>query len=344
MPRVQEPIADGPEKVVPKGLLRDLRPEQVVPSKNNPRRLFDEGPLRDLRDNIRQHGVLVPITVYPIKGQPDKFAILDGERRHRCTVDLRNEGVEITLPANIVDPPSKVAGLLYMFSIHGFREQWELMPTALSLETVMRDLGEKENNKLVNLTGLSEPQIERCKKLLKFPKKFQNLSLDPNPRTRIPSNFWIEALPLIDLTEKIFPDLYQQLGRDGVTQKLVDKYRAGAIKSVIHFRRVMEAYEFAEGGRKKVVVDRIRHYILNADLETRKAFDEFVMDNRRVQNAIGACQSFIDDLRRYKLRYVADKEELSVALGKVRTYVDYLIERLKGSDPPPLDESPGEDI
>jgi len=341
MPKAQESVAS---QVIPKGLLQNLLPEQVVPSKTNPRRLFDERPLRDLRDNIRQHGVLVPITVYPIKGQPDKYAILDGERRHRCCVDLQNEGLRVTLPANIVEPPTKVAGLLYMFSIHGFREAWELMPTALSLETVMRDLGERDNQKLVNLTGLSEPQIERCKKLLKFPKKFQDLSLDPDPKTRIPSNFWIEALPLLELCEKILPDLDAKLGRDGITQKLVDKYRAGAIKSVIHFRRVMEAYEFAEGGRKKVVLDRIRSYILQTGLETRKAFDEFVMDNRRVQNAIAACTNFVDDLRRYKLRYVADKDELFEALSKVRSYVDYLMERLKGSDPPaPMDETPEKD-
>src|SRR5262249_14527669 len=146
------------------------------------------------------------------------------------------------IPANIVDPPSRVAGLLYMFSIHNYRQQWELMPTALSLETVINELGENDTAKLEKLTGLSEPQIERCKKLLLFPKKFQNLSLDPDPKTRIPSNFWIEVLPVLDLVKDALSDLYNQLTRDGVTQKLVDKYRAGRIRSVIHFRKVIEAY------------------------------------------------------------------------------------------------------
>lgn len=123
-------------KVVPRGVLQDLLPEQIVPSKNNPRLLFDPEPLNDLRNNIRQHGVLVPITVYPLKGQ-EKCGILDGERRHKCCVDLQAEGLSLTIPANIVEPPTKIAGLLYMFSIHNFREQWELMPTALSLQTVM---------------------------------------------------------------------------------------------------------------------------------------------------------------------------------------------------------------
>src|SRR5262249_4372338 len=172
-------------KVVPKGTLKYLSVEEVIPSRNNPRLLFDPEPLRLLRESIREKGVLVPITVYPLRGQ-DKFGILDGERRYRCCAQLRDEGIVKEIPANIVDPPSRVAGLLYMFSIHNYRQQWELMPTALSLETVINELGENDTAKLEKLTGLSEPQIERCKKLLLFPKKFQNLSLDPDPKTRIP--------------------------------------------------------------------------------------------------------------------------------------------------------------
>ena len=182
-------------QVIPAGQLRHLTPEEVKRSSNNPRHLFDPDQLLELKKNIAEHGVLVPITVYQAKGQA-KFSILDGERRYRCVVELTKEGhkakngAELKLPANVVEPPSKIAGLLYMFSIHNFREAWELMPTALSLKIVMEELEERDNKALSKLTGLSEPQIERCKKLLAFPERFQELSLDPNPTTRIPSNFW----------------------------------------------------------------------------------------------------------------------------------------------------------
>ncbi len=110
-----------PEALIPLGELKTLSTGQIIPSQNNPRVLFDPEPLRDLRDNIRQHGVLVPLTVFPVKGQ-DKYRILDGERRYRCCVDIEREGMIIPIPVNIVRPPNKVAGLLYMFSIHEFRE------------------------------------------------------------------------------------------------------------------------------------------------------------------------------------------------------------------------------
>jgi len=157
-------------QVVPSGHLRRLSADEIKPSTNNPRVLFDPPQLAELKKNIAQHGVLVPITVFQPKGQ-SKYSILDGERRYRCVVELNREGhlgpdrKPLQLPANIVEPPTFIAGLLYMFSIHNYREAWELMPTALSLNTVMEELGETDNAKLMKLAGLSERQIERCKTL-----------------------------------------------------------------------------------------------------------------------------------------------------------------------------------
>ncbi len=325
----------GSHGIVPKGTLKQLSVDEVVRSRNNPRLLFDPEPLQLLKDSIREKGVLVPIIVYPLKGQ-EKYGILDGERRYRCCAQLHEEGMSLKIPANIVDPPDRVAGLLYMFSIHNYRQPWELMPTALSLETVMTELGEQDTHKLEKLTGLSEPQIERCKKLLTFNKHFQNLSLDPDPKTRIPSNFWIEVLPVLDLVHEVLPDVYNRFRKDGVTQKLVDKYQAGKIKSVIHFRKVVEAYKLAEDHNRQVVIDRIRSYILNPDIETRSAFDEFVLDAKRIQDAIQISNQYLIDIKKLKLQNSADyKDDLLSSLSEIRDYLDYVLDKLKGVEPPP---------
>jgi ParB/RepB/Spo0J family partition protein len=329
-----ENVAEKVSEVVPHGSLKQLTIKDIKPSANNPRLLFDPQPLTELRENIRQHGVLVPITVYQIRGQA-KYAILDGERRYRCCVDLANEGIELRIPANVVDPPTKIAGLLYMFSIHNFREAWELMPTALSLGLVMKDLGEEDTDKLAHLTGLSAPQIERCKKLLEIPERYQKLSLDPDPQTRVPANFWIESAPVLDLTKRLTPTMYARLGKWGVQDKLVEKYKAKRIKSVIHFRRIMEADEIVEGdNEKRKLAKRLEEYVTNVDLETRRAFDEFVVDNRRISTAISACDEFISKLERAKLAFVVDRDELRRALEKVTKYIDALLDRLKGTDAP----------
>jgi ParB family transcriptional regulator, chromosome partitioning protein len=325
--------------VVPQSTLKRLKVSDIKPNPNNPRMLFDKLPLNELKENIRLHGVLVPITVYEVKGQ-NKYAILDGERRYRCCVDLEGEGIELTIPANIVDPPDKIAGILYMFSIHNFREQWELMPTALSLQIIIKELGEDDTARLSKITGLSDPQIERCKILLGYPKKYQDLSLEPDPVTRIPSNFWIEAYPVLNLAEETLPTLSKKIGRDGITDNLIEKYQAKQIKSVIHFRRIIEAYDVASENKKeqKRVVDRLAEYITDVNLETRKAFDEFVVDNRRIQGSIKACDDFVSLLKRSKLEHALDKDELIIALRKVREYIEKLLQKLEGNDRPDSDK------
>jgi hypothetical protein len=231
-----------------------------------------------------------------------------------------------------------IAGLLYMFSIHNFRSDWELMPTALSLKIVMEHLGETDNFKLSKLTGLSERQIERCKTLLTFPERFQKLSLDPDPKTRIPSNFWIEALPVLDLATKEVERI-KKLGRNAATDKLVDKYRDGKIKSVIHFRRIMESYDLAEDDAptRAKVVRRIERFFFDPKLETRAAFDEFVVEKKRIQNAISACESFVAQLQKFKLTYTTDEDErtnLTNALKRVQEYCNQLEQALRGGDDP----------
>ena len=317
-----------------------LKVGDIKPSSNNPRGLFDPEPLHDLKDSIRLHGVLVPITVYQPKGQT-KYSILDGERRYRCCTELVAEGRELDIPANVVNPPDKLAGLLYMFSIHNFREAWELMPTALSLRIVMDEMEETDNRRLSELTGLSDPQVKRCRILLEFPDRFQKMSLDPDPTTRIPSNFWIEAFPVLSLYERELPDLMLEYGRDGITDKLVEKYRAGKIKSVIHFRRIMEAYD--DERRRPDVIERLRQYILDVQLETRKAFDEFVEEARKIETAVDACDVFLRQVQRLKLDYTVDRARITRALQDVRDYADQLLQRLAGEDAPTEQRAEDED-
>jgi hypothetical protein len=116
--------------------LKDLALSDIAPNPHNPRIIFDEKDLDDLKDSIRNAGVLVPITVYENNepNSPDKYILLDGERRWRCAKVL---GLP-TIPANIVDKPKDVTqNILYMFNIHYFRKQWELFPTALKLEKII---------------------------------------------------------------------------------------------------------------------------------------------------------------------------------------------------------------
>ena len=321
--------------MVPRGKLIYLGVHDLRPSPHNPRRLFDPEPLAVLKKSIGQHGVLVPLTIYPLPGQK-KYAIVDGERRYRCCSDLSNEGADIQIPANVVAPPDSISSLIYMFNIHQFRQQWELMPTAIALRSVIEELKTNDDRELTELTGLGARQVERCKIILSFPDRYQKMSLDSDPMVRIPSNFWVELHPVLDLVDVLLPDLAKEESRDGITNRLIEKYRKKMIKSVIHFRRILEAYDVQEDKEgRNAVADRLRDYILRPDLETRAAFDDFITDRRRVQKATQATDKFLSELRKARIDHATDdKNELIQKLTSVIQFVQDLLEKLEGEDPP----------
>ncbi|MGD9838463.1 MAG: ParB/RepB/Spo0J family partition protein [Afipia sp.] len=51
----------------------------------NPRRTFSDAELDELSSSIKQHGVIQPIVVRPVKGATDRFEIIAGERRWRAS-------------------------------------------------------------------------------------------------------------------------------------------------------------------------------------------------------------------------------------------------------------------
>lgn len=335
--------------------LRKLSLSEIQPSANNPRLLFDKEPLEELERSIRAHNVLVPITVY-WDAVLQKYRIIDGERRYRCCRLLTDEGLadRNLIPANVVDPPDPLSRILYMFVIHKYREDWQLMPTALALRDIMEELGESSSDtrRLKELTGLSAMQIDRCRILLTFPKKYQDMSLEEHTRDRIPSNFWIEAYPLLNYIEENSGDLGISLsGREAVIDRLVEKYRLGAIKSVIHFRRVMDALtlpttrDAVEEQMHGLAEARtaLRDWLENAHLETRSTFDRLFRDDKRVIQALEMCATFRTKLASLRLDDTVDRAGLRAELLAVSNSIAGLIERLGVTEQPSLLDSLDED-
>lgn len=244
----------------------------IAPNPHNPRRLFDKEPMSILRESIKNLGVLVPITVYPkIEGEvhptSDQFVVLDGERRWRCVISLKMKKI----PGIIVQHPTETENILVMFHIHNLREGWQLMPTALKLEVLMNKLGEKNERKLFVLTKLSIGQIRRCKILLSYPKRFQNLMLAP-PTRRLKSDFFIELdrIRRPALRERFPP--WTKRGDSKCVELILNKYLNKKIKAVTEFRKLAEIY------RGSVRLRKITQFY--------KALDKFLEDPNSGINSI----------------------------------------------------------
>ena len=64
-------------------MLMCVRMDRIRANPRQPRKRFDEGPLRELAASIKKNGLMQPITVRPT-GEEDTFEIVAGERRWRA--------------------------------------------------------------------------------------------------------------------------------------------------------------------------------------------------------------------------------------------------------------------
>lgn len=66
--------------------IRNIPLTDICPSELNPRKTFDQESLYELSENIKENGLIQPITVRKLpKGGDHKFEIVCGERRYRAT-------------------------------------------------------------------------------------------------------------------------------------------------------------------------------------------------------------------------------------------------------------------
>lgn len=233
----------------------------LKPNPHNPRRLFDKEPLKVLEDSIRKVGILVPLTVFKAKGDP-KYTILDGQRRWMCAENIGLEEV----PINEVEEPTLAQNIVTMFQIHKLRLDWELMPTALKLEVLMEELQERRDKPLAAHTGLDVAVVQRCKKLLWYPKHYQELMLFSAPSDRVKADFFIELYPILNdqLVKKA-----EWYNRNEIIEKFLSKYRErkSGLKSITDFRKIKQHVTAARrSGNEILILKKLKEYIDSDEL------------------------------------------------------------------------------
>lgn len=246
---------DMSEQLAPESIgVKAIPTSKLIPNPHNPRMLFDRAPLEVLKESIGKVGILVPLTVY---WSPERknYIILDGQRRWMCAQQLGLKEV----PVNQVAEPTLVQNIVTMFQIHKLREDWELMPTALKIEVLMHELGEKNERKLAALTGLDQAVVIRCKKLLSYPKKYQDLMLDPDPAKRVKADFFIE---LYVIRSDRFVRKMEWFSDDKFIRRMLEKYYNGqGLKSVTDFRLMKQHINNARrAGKENAIAKKLGEF------------------------------------------------------------------------------------
>lgn len=125
-------MAERPARLLIEAPIHELQPDP-----RQPRRQFDEEPLRELARSIARHGVLQPLLVTPIaRGdgtQSPRYRIVAGERRWRAALLARQHSVP-ALVLQVTDGQGSEVALIE--NLH--RSDLQPLELAQALETLLR--------------------------------------------------------------------------------------------------------------------------------------------------------------------------------------------------------------
>ncbi len=92
---VEVPVALGP--------LRHVPVSAISPNQFQPRKAFNDESLQSLASSVRELGVLQPIIVRPLEGQPNRYELIAGERRWRAAGIAGLETVPVLVQDSVND-------------------------------------------------------------------------------------------------------------------------------------------------------------------------------------------------------------------------------------------------
>lgn len=144
----------------------EVRTEDVRPNSRQPRRHFDAGQLEELRDSIREHGVLQPIVVRRRAGY---FELILGERRWRAS----QLAGRTTIPAIVRDDveDSRMLELALVENVQ--RADLDPLERARAFKAMIDDLGLTQEE-VASRVGLKRATVANHLRLLDLPDEIQD--------------------------------------------------------------------------------------------------------------------------------------------------------------------------
>jgi ParB family transcriptional regulator, chromosome partitioning protein len=141
--------------------------EFLKPNPRNPRRAFSEGELQELASSIRQHGVIQPIAVRPVKGTPDRYEIIAGERRWRASQIAGLHEVPI-VPLDVSDADALELAIIENVQ----REDLNAMEEAQGYHALANEFKHSADD-IAKIVGKSRSHVANMMRLTKLPEEVQ---------------------------------------------------------------------------------------------------------------------------------------------------------------------------
>ncbi len=152
--------------------LRKLPIESLEPGPFQPRGPIEPGPLQELADSIREHGVLQPILARPKPGAEGSFQIIGGERRWRASQLAQLHEVPV-LVRNLDDQEAMAAGLVENLQ----RQDLNALEEAEGYSRLIEEFGLTQDQ-LGQAMGKSRSHVANTLRLLGLPERVRELLRD----------------------------------------------------------------------------------------------------------------------------------------------------------------------
>src|SRR5215217_2067372 len=133
----------------------------------NPRRTFSDAELGELAASVRQHGVIQPIVVRPVKGSQDRFEIIAGERRWRAAQLAGLHEVPI-VPIDVSD--SDALEIMIIENVQ--REDLNAMEEAQGYHALAEEF-KRSQEEIAKIVGKSRSHVANMMRLTKLPAEVQ---------------------------------------------------------------------------------------------------------------------------------------------------------------------------
>jgi ParB family chromosome partitioning protein len=163
---VTDHVADEPAlEPVPGARFREIPLASISPNPKQPRTVFDEDALEELKASIREVGVLQPVVVR--ETMPGRYELIMGERRWRASQAIERE----TIPAIIRETADdQLLRDALLENIH--RSDLNPLEEAAAYQQLLAEFG-VTHEELAQRIGRSRPQISNTIRLLNLPAAVQ---------------------------------------------------------------------------------------------------------------------------------------------------------------------------
>src|SRR2546421_4970582 len=141
--------------------------EFLKPNPRNPRRAFADAELGELAASVKQHGVIQPIVVRPVKGVADRYEIVAGERRWRASQLAGLHEVPI-VPVDVSDSDALEIAIIENVQ----REDLNAMEEAHGYHALSNEF-KRSQEEIAKIVGKSRSHVANMMRLTKLPAEVQ---------------------------------------------------------------------------------------------------------------------------------------------------------------------------